>query len=84
MKSTILWDATPSSAVEGQQCFGGTYCLYLQDRTVAKQVTTKKEGARNIIFVVCLFGLFYPKDDYDVFLRNVGLPSNHMPLHLRN
>jgi hypothetical protein len=76
MKSTVLWNATPSSAAEVQQCLGGIYCLYLQDRTIAKQVTTKKEGARNISLVCCLH--LYPKDDYNVILRNVGLPSNHI------
>jgi hypothetical protein len=79
MKSTVLWNATPSSATEVQQCFGGTYCLNLQIRTTAKQVNTKKERLRNIFLVGSFFGLlFYPKDNYDVFLRNVGLPSNHI------
>jgi hypothetical protein len=56
-------NAKPSSAVV-QQCFGGTYRLYLQDRTITKHVTTKKEGALNVSLTGCLFGLLvYPKDN---------------------
>jgi hypothetical protein len=51
MNSTIFWDVTPCSLVEFNQCLGGTYCLYLQDRRVSQE----NEPVRSMDQSCCYF-----------------------------
>jgi hypothetical protein len=36
-KTTVFWDVTPCNSAEVHGIFGGTYCLYLQDRRIWRQ-----------------------------------------------
>jgi hypothetical protein len=38
-KITVFWFVTPCSLVKVCGCFGGTYCLHIQDRRVRKGFT---------------------------------------------
>jgi hypothetical protein len=64
IKSSILWDITPSSPLEVNRRFGGTCRLHLQGWRIS------------LLYVGFLFGLFFvPEDGGDMLLRNVGCLS---------
>jgi hypothetical protein len=57
MKTTVFWDVTPYSLVLVHYCFGGNYCLNLQEQRVHqthKQQTECGMACLLASLVVCL------------------------------
>lgn len=72
-----FWDLTSRNPTEVYRCFGGTYSLCLQSKTVSLR---RKQAGRAQHFVRCLFrSLFDPEDPSSTFLWNVGASSCHGP-----
>jgi hypothetical protein len=74
LQSTIFWDVTPCSLVEVHKCFVGTFCLHLCGRRLSQ--------ARNQQVNLSLLpdSSFDPEDGGDIFLRDVGMSQNYIPL----
>jgi hypothetical protein len=73
MKSTIFWYITLCSPLKVNRRFGGTYRLHHQGRI--RRARYQSDQLANCVHRGILFGLFYPEDAGDMFLRNVGLLS---------
>jgi hypothetical protein len=55
LKMVIFWDVTPSSPVEVYRCFGGTYCLCLQDRRISQATSEEEVASRTLRLLLVLF-----------------------------
>jgi hypothetical protein len=66
-KYTVIWDVTPSSAVEAHRRFGGTHCLHLQGRRVC-QVRNQYEADHKL----STGGSMCLRNDCELLLDSVG------------
>jgi hypothetical protein len=59
LNSSVFWDITLSSALEINRCFGGTICLYLQDRRISQARDQNEAGSKEFrLFIYFLFFSF--------------------------
>jgi hypothetical protein len=74
LKSNVLWDVMPCSAVDIHGSFGGTYCLHLQGKRYVTQATNKENAASRAAHSACflLNILLTLKMERNTFLRNFG------------
>jgi hypothetical protein len=71
MKNSVFWDMAPCRSCVNRR-FGGTYRLHLQVADCSQ-----------LLKLVPNCGFFYPEDEDDIFLRNVGSHKIYMAPHPR-
>jgi hypothetical protein len=79
MKSTVFWDITPSSPLEVNRRFGGTYRLHLQGRRMNQARNEHKAGSSQCSACCLLYAGFFLVLFFDTSHKAVILNSCHLP-----
>jgi hypothetical protein len=81
VKNMVVWVVTSCSS-ERAQCFGGTYCLHLQERKVNQLRNQQKQLRMLPASAGFLLGLLFSYEDGgNMLLQTVGLFLNYTLLN---